>query len=62
MLVDLEESERKKIQWVKKHLKTKKNSIGDTTDGKENNDVDINAYGKILFQGIHEETRSKVGL
>lgn len=62
MLVDLEESESKKILWVTKYLKTKKNANGDTTDGKENNEVDINAYGKIVFQGIHDKTRSKVGL
>ena len=57
MLVDSKEIERKKLLWVKKHLKTKKNVVGDNT---HNFTVDVNAFGTIMFEAAYYKTRSKV--
>ena len=57
MLVGSKEIERKKVLWVKKHLKTKKNVVGNNT---YNISVDVNAFGTIMFEGAHNKTRSKV--
>ena len=57
MLVDSKEIERRKVLWVKRHLKTKKNVVGDKA---YNINVDVNAFGTIMFEGARNKTRSKV--